>query len=361
MTPKYPDPYQTASAQAGANRDSAITSALVNNYDETGPFGSVKYDQNGFNTYTDANGRTVKVPKFTRTTTLDPAQQALLDKQNQAGANLGDLAVSQSARLNNVLNDPFNPQGLPARPDGSTLANDYSSDRRRVEDAILSRSNEQFDRRRSQTETKLMNQGLTPGSEAWNEQMNQIGRDENDATMAAILAGGSEQSRLAGLDQQKLATQGNLRSSALQEEFAMRNQPINEIAALLSGSSVNVPQFAQAFQQGVGSVPIGDYINSDYEARLAQSNAMMSGLFGLGSSAIKGTFGLSDRRAKKDVERIGETPDDLGVYRFRYKGESERVPRRVGLMAQDVMKKKPQAVVRRPDGMMMVDYAEALA
>lgn len=338
MTPAAPNPYDTARAQTGSNTDSAIAAALVNNYDETGPFGSVKYSQNGTRSYVDSNGNTVNVPQTTRTTTLDPAQQALLDKQNAAGANLGDLAVSQTKRLQGVLDSPFNPDMGPT---------DFSDDRRRVEEATLSRFNTDFDRTKSATENKLLNQGLTPGSEAWETEMDQLGRQQNDAIMSAVLAGGNEQTRLA-----------NLRNQGFQEKLAVRNQPINEISALLSGSQVNVPQFAQGFQQGVSAAPIGQYINDGYQSQVANSNAMMTGLFGLGSSAIKGAWGLSDRRAKKDVSKVGETPDDLGVYKFRYKGEGG--PRHVGLMAQDVKRKKPHAVATGPDGLMRVNYAEAL-
>lgn len=342
MTPKSPDPYQTAAAQTGSNRDSSIASALINNYDENSPFGNVRYTQNGTQSYTDANGQTVSVPKFTRSVNLSPDQQGLLDRQNKAGLNLGDLAVSQSARLNTVMNSPMDTSGLPSMPGSVNLQQnpglvtgaglmtnigpqDYSADRRRVEDAMMSRFNEDFSRDEAASQTRLVNQGLTPGSEAWNNEMTRLDRARNDARTQATLAGGQEQSRLAGLELQQaqfgnnarlqegqfgntarldsanfgnnaqLQQQGansTLRSGALQEQLALRNQPINEIAALLSGSQINVPQFASGYQQGIGAAPIGQYINDDYQNRLAQNNATLSGMFGLGSSAIRGAFGL---------------------------------------------------------------------
>lgn len=53
----------------------------------------------------------------------------------------------------------------------------------------------------------------------------------------------------------------------------------------------------------------------------------------------------SDRRMKKDIKQVGGK-DALGLktYQFRYKGEPDNAPKRVGYMAQDVKKVLPQAV-----------------
>ena len=50
--PQMPDPYQTANAQAGANREAIRESALVNRYDQQTPWGSVtwEYDNQGAGT-----------------------------------------------------------------------------------------------------------------------------------------------------------------------------------------------------------------------------------------------------------------------------------------------------------------------
>jgi hypothetical protein len=68
---------------------------------------------------------------------------------------------------------------------------------------------------------------------------------------------------------------------------------------------------------------------------------------------------MSDRRAKEDIVRIGQHPLGLGIYVFRYKGPwSERYgnQRRVGVMADEVAEKYPDAVSRHEDGYLMVDY-----
>ena len=69
--------------------------------------------------------------------------------------------------------------------------------------------------------------------------------------------------------------------------------------------------------------------------------------------------GRSDRRAKEDIVRIGQHPLGLGIYVFRYKApysEHYGNHRRVGVMADEVAEKYPDAVSRHEDGYLMVDY-----
>lgn len=98
-----------------------------------------------------------------------------------------------------------------------------------------------------------------------------------------------------------------------------------------------------------------------------QGNALAAGEVGAANaraqginSAIKGGLGigqlvLSDRRAKTDIERLGMTDDGLPLYRFHYIWDNEM---RVGVMADEVEKIKPEAVLTRNDGLKMVDYAQ---
>ena len=62
----------------------------------------------------------------------------------------------------------------------------------------------------------------------------------------------------------------------------------------------------------------------------------------------------SDIRLKDDVQRVGETVLGLPLYRFRYRGRPETFE---GVMAQDVLKVMPSAVVLKEHGFYAVDYA----
>jgi hypothetical protein len=63
----------------------------------------------------------------------------------------------------------------------------------------------------------------------------------------------------------------------------------------------------------------------------------------------------SDARLKTEIEQVGTTVYGLPLYHFRYKNGTERFQ---GVMAQDVLKVMPDAVVVGEDGYYRVRYAE---
>jgi hypothetical protein len=89
---------------------------------------------------------------------------------------------------------------------------------------------------------------------------------------------------------------------------------------------------------------------------------------GLGGAALMspaGTFAgptgllskLSDIRTKENIKQIGQLNSGLNVYEYTYKPEFNIPGVHVGVMAQDVVKVKPEAIVMRDDGYMAVNYA----
>lgn len=154
------------------------------------------------------------------------------------------------------------------------------------------------------------------------------------------LATQSLQNELARIQAQNAA-----RSQYLTEQFAVRNQPINEIGAMLGTGQVSSPNFVNANMPTIPTTDVAGLINENFNQRSANAQAqaaasqnLLGGLFSLGSS-----FLMSDRRTKKDVKRIGKTDDGQNLYFFRYKHDPEQKPQ-IGLMAQEVEKKKPGAV-----------------
>jgi hypothetical protein len=75
-----------------------------------------------------------------------------------------------------------------------------------------------------------------------------------------------------------------------------------------------------------------------------------------GSGGLGALLALSDRRAKTDIKSIGKTHDKQNIYSYRFKGSN--VPQ-IGLMADEVEKRTPEAVVRGPDGFKRVNYDRA--
>lgn len=85
---------------------------------------------------------------------------------------------------------------------------------------------------------------------------------------------------------------------------------------------------------------------------------------GIGSSILGGLASgagmalASDIRVKKDIAKVGELEDGLGVYDFRYVWEDD-TPLHRGVMAQEVEKLRPWALGPTfGDGYMTVDYSK---
>lgn len=324
-SPKAPDPVATAQAQAGMNRDTAITQQQLNMVDQYNPWGSVTYGANGFDTFTDSQGREVQTPKYTQTTTLSPEQQAIFDQTQVAEGNLAGLASEQSAKLRSLLgtNFEFN------NDDASNWAYDLASQR------ILPQQAQQAEALR----TRLKNQGIQEGSAAWNAEFGRLTNSNTDQLNQLALTG---------------------RQQAFSEQMAQRNQPINEITALLSGSQVSNPATMSGAspQAQVGGVDYSGLVQQNYNNQLQAHNAKMGGIGGLFGSALgaagqAGGFAalFSDVRLKKNIRRIGQTDGGVQIYTYNYIWGG---PTMMGVMAQDV----PEATIEHDSGYLMVDYAE---
>lgn len=310
--PKAPDPWETAQAQSQWNNTTAQTQQAMNMVDQTNPWGSSTYNQTGTQTIIGADGKPIQVPKYSQTTTLSPEQQAIFNQTQQAQGNLAGLASDQSAAMRDYLNKPFEFNN----GDAEQWAYDLASPR------ILAQQGQNEEQIRS----TLANKGIREGSAAWNAEMSRMTNANTDQLNQLALTG---------------------RGQAFNEALTARNQPINELGALLSGSQVSMPQFAATPQTGVGGVDYTGLVNQKYQADSANHQNMMGGLFGLASAGI-GMF--SDRRLKTDIVRVGHTDDGVPIYTYRYVWGS---PVQMGVMAQDV----PDAAHMDPSGFLRVDYS----
>lgn len=112
--PPAPDPVTSANAQSQANIQTAIANARLNRINQTTPFGSLTYTQTG----TDANG----VPIYESHIALSPAQQALLDKQQQGQNTRSTLANSVLSSGSANISKPLDLSAL------TSVFNPYSKD-----------------------------------------------------------------------------------------------------------------------------------------------------------------------------------------------------------------------------------------
>jgi len=337
-----------------------------------------------------------------------------------------------------------------------------------AQQAIMARLEPQIQRNRVSTETQLINQGLRPGSEAYNNAATLLGQQENDLRTQAVLQGlgldmsanaqgfgqavtsgqfantaqgqnygqqlaqqaqtnqaiaqnfgqGNIQQQLLNQAQAQNFGQGNIqqqlynqaqaqnfgqgatsqgitnqavgqnytqnyntiaqnnaaqqqqfaqntqqaafenqaRQQALAEAIQQRQMPLNEIAALSTGSQIQNPVFQPYTGANVGAAPIAQTMQNAYAGQMnaynqnvASANADQKALFDLGSAALPYIF--SDKRLKSNITRIGTHPLGIGIYEYDIFGRRE-----IGAMAQEVQEVLPEAIHIHPSGFMMVNY-----
>jgi len=261
--PPAPDYAGAAQATAAGNRDAAIATTEANRVNQYTPYGSLTYQQTG----TSEHGN----PLWSATQTLAPAQQQLLDQQNQTSLGLSSLAGQGLGYVKDALGNKITAASLPAN-----MVNAGQTG----QDALMARFQPQIDQSRAALENKLANQGITLGSEAYNNAMQTQNQSENDLRMQAALNG--------------INVGQNAQNQQLALQTALQNQPLNMLNAVRTGSQVTNPTFTNVPQQqftpgpdllGAAAAQNG-YNMGLYNSQVAGNNSTMNGLFGLGAAAI---------------------------------------------------------------------------
>lgn len=343
--PAQPDPVATAQAQGAVNKETAIANARLNNVDQYTPYGSLTYSETG----TSADG----TPKFRSDIALSPEQQQLLNLGNQGDIGTAQLGVDQLGRINNAVSTPFSYGGLGDAPSADTMA--QAQDKGQA--AIMARLLPQQEHDQAALDTKLSNQGIQHGSEAYDDAYRQFNNAKTDAQQQAVLAG------------QQYANQGQndalaRRQQAITEYGAQRNAPLNEYSALTSGSQVQNPTFNNTSYTGAQPADLAGNIYKNYQGdvnaynqKVATQNANQQALFQLGGQVAGAYMGRpSDARLKANISRCGTLLNGLPVYNYNYLGDATP---HIGVMAQDVLRVLPDAVMM-VNGYYMVDYGQVL-
>jgi hypothetical protein len=374
--------YETALAKYNADKIDP------NSYYRTGEGGQTSFDQAGFDL---ANARRGSAPtregfmtgggQPTVTQTLTPQAQQTLESQQRvqtALANLGEVGISNAYA---TLSQPFTPTSTDIKKDfggygavplgdqygsaqAKTAADTYGLAQRQIDtsgltqmptnaginaqQAILARLDPTIQAGDISFRQTLANQGLAPGTQAYdaayrNRQMgindlyNQAALQGISLDMAARQQGLNEKLSQAGLfnaavgqnfgqgvtaDQlanaaigqnygQGMQTQGTqfaqglnkaqfqntAQQQQLAQDLALRAQPINEIIGLMGGSQIQLPQFAGYQGTSVAPAPTfagtqaqGQADLSRYGIQQAGANAGIQGVTSLASTAAMAYF-----------------------------------------------------------------------
>ena len=310
--------------------------------------------------------------------------------------------------------------------DPSNIQNTYGGgfDLPSVQAALMGQITPQLDIQKQQLQQQLADQGIRYGSAAYNNAFVPFNQQENNAYMQAITGATGQQAQYmqtagaqaafqnaaqdqayqqqlgqgsfaneaqnqqfqqnaaagtfynSGLAQQLAQQQSGFnaqqtaRNQYLQEAYQQRNQPINEITSLLSGSQVQQPNWLNTPSSQIPTTDMSGLINQNFNQQLgvyqqqnAQYNQLIGGALGLGAGVLK-----SDRREKENIDRMGTVfaassrdPDELKklpIYSYSYKDDPASI-QHIGPMAQDVEKITPEAVEQH-DGVKYIKPREVM-
>lgn len=398
--PSPPDPYAVSNAQTQSNEQTANYEAQLNRVNQVTPLGTSTWNGTG--------------PGATQTVTLTPqAQQDLTNQLNQ-DVNLSGLGNRLTDAAGNSLQGQIDTSGLPALSGGPgllgniqtglnysnapTVPTDFNAATQQAQNAVYnqatSRLDPQWQQQQEQLNASLANQGITPGSQAYQTAQDNFQRAKTDAynqaNYSAVQAGNQLEDQLynqalAGRQEgvNEANTQGSFANAAQQQQYAQALQnaqfgnqarsqglteqtnlqelPLNELNALRSESQVQMPTFSSVPQSQVQPTNVSGNVWNAYNAQVANSNNFMNGLFGLGGALASGIGNagsvgafFSDRRLKKNLKRIGKI-GKLALYEFEYLWSKAR---HVGVIAQDALIHRPELVALDPSGFLTVDYGK---
>lgn len=289
-TPKAPD-YNALAVQQGAqDRQTAQFNTGLNRVTQQGPTSTTSWSLRP-----GADPNNIQPGDYIQNTALSGDQQALLDQREQLGLQAGgmvQLGAPSTAGLA-ALRGGVAPT-TQATPGG------YEGARSSVEQALLARMEPGLAQNEERVYNRLAQAGHDVGSEGYAREANRLDRARTDAQIEAILAGGQEQSRLAGLDmaQQGQAFQQGLstneadrmaRMQGLTERMQLNQMPLDQLSQIYDlglaggGAPANYPDFFGGGQAqtpdtlGAAQAGYGSQMQSAAQ-RQANTNATISSI-----------------------------------------------------------------------------------
>ncbi len=239
---------------------------------------------------------------------------------------------------------------------------------------VVNATEAQFNQQNAQQQSQLTGnaaaQGALGGDRVGVAQGTLAGQQQ--LAEAPVIAGLENQGYSTAL-QTALAEQQNLGNAA----YSLGNLGISGQNAALSGATAQIGAggLEQQTQQAQDQALYQQFLNQ--QAFPYQQTQYLAGLDTAVGSQMGGTssttgpapnmlgqflglglagLSLSDRRAKRNVSRVGETDDGQPLYRYQYKGGDEW---HIGPMAQEVERSHPDAVHRGLGGLKFVDLKSA--
>jgi hypothetical protein len=186
------------------------------------------------------------------------------------------------------------------------------------------------------------------------EQYNQDVANQLSAANSLYGAQNSTSGLLSGLNQQAVANQQQGVASSQDALNAQNYAPQQQLALAQLAQSIPAQNLGLLAQIGVPIAQLGQQGNSTTTGTQQLSGAQQFNTIAGGIGNLF-KFTPSDMGLKEDIVPVGVLFDGTPVYGFRYKGAPAY---HIGLMAQDVEKTTPEAVIEI-NGYKAVDYRAA--
>jgi len=373
--PPAPDYAGAATAQGAANVETARLEGRMNRPDVFSPYDQTLVTDLGDDRFAMNYSLT---PEYER----QRVKQANIGEQylDVAGQRLGELP---SGELNLGSLPTF--QGAVDRTGFTPLAStdDLSNYAQRSEDAYynraISRLQPSMDMQRTALHTDLINSGLPVGSDAYNNSMAQLGLQQNDQlqglAQSSIAEGQRMRQGLAGeaqsMRQSQLAEasmiremQNQARAQGLADTLLQRRLPMEELATLTGSPSIGSAGMGTATTglnvPGVSVAPPPIFAATQAQGA-SDANRYATNMQGYGATMnalgnIAGGFAAaSDKTLKENIVKVGQSPSGFNIYEWNYLWSPERFR---GVIAQEVQKIKPKAVLSNIFGHLLVDYSK---
>lgn len=246
----------------------------------------------------------------------------------------------------------------------STLGGAYLNGNGFLQQALTSAGNDA----RDMTNASVGARGAAGGSMQANLLSRNISNAQNNVLFQNYQNERQQQTAAAQIAAMNSQAQNNKDSSSLQQLMSMLAMP-----QAMAG------QYASGVNQQVGNYTTNDGSAQNYTLGGSQSaqqgtnnttgtqtthgtntTTESGGLLGSILGGLAGAVRLSDPRTKKDVVKLGEEPDGLGVYEFRYIWHGAGTAVQRGVMANEVAKLRPWALGPVRDGYATVDYSKLM-
>lgn len=383
--PPPPDPYQVAGAQTQQNRDAALYNAALNRVNTYTPLGSQTFNITGTDPRTGA-------PIYEQRIELSPEQQQLYDQQQQQNLALGNVAQGMLGRVGDTYGSPVDTSGLPqlqgnvdvqgpslqggfrsvdprmgvdltsqyqtVSPQQSldrtglpSLPSDLQGFRDEAERALYDRNtaylDDRFARGEESLRSRLANQGIVEGSEAYKNAIDDFERGREMAYRQArnesIAGGGAEASRMFDIGSRARGqlfgeelSSGQFGNQAAGQETA-QNLAAAQFGnqAALAGGQFSNQAAGQATAQNMASAQFGNQARQQALAEALASGGFanqargqgMSELFALRNQPLNEFNALRSASPVnmpqfQGMAQVGTNPADIaGAIQNNYQGQ----------------------------------------